>query len=478
MAEYQDKINISIAYDKTKIQNIKKQLGQIQELAKKPLRIGDIKEIQQVSVQMDKSGKKMKEVIAVTDELGNKWKLNMRKAKDGSDMLLNSVKLSSTAAKDQAAALQKTSLAIEDAKRKSDEYMAVINEHATSRKMKDKARELQSQLKKMNVEQDMSTKKLKEMGASAKKTSKDLGSISRQASIAGKGTLKLGHMIRTAAKAFTVWISVTAVFFRTIQEFKRGIEMITNLDTALVELRKVSDLTVEGFDEFIKGAQGVAQTVARTSAEVTQATADFARMGYTVRESLDLAEQALILVNVGDGIENVDQATKYIISTLKGFQMEATETQHIIDGLNEVANNFAVTTSDLADGVQRAGGTLAQSGTTYEETLGLLTATNEVLQKMEKSSTGLITISQRIRGVSEAFEEGEDAATYVAKMGEEYKRIADVDIQDANGSLRSTYDILTDLGKVWDTLNTEQQQYLGELSAGRNNYTPYVPKCA
>jgi hypothetical protein len=131
----------------------------------------------------------------------------------------------------------------------------------------------------------------------------------------------------------------------------------------------------------------------------------------------------------------------------------------------------------LADGVQRAGSTLAQSGTTYEETLGLLTATNEVLQKMEKSSTGLITISQRIRGVSEAFEDGEAPVNFTAKLGEAYKQIAGVDIM-VNGQLRSTYDILNDMSKAWSGLTAEQQQYLGELSAGRNNYTPYVQKCA
>ena len=39
------------------------------------------------------------------------------------------------------------------------------------------------------------------------------------------------------------------------------------------------------------------------------------------------------------------------------------------------------------------------------ELTGLLTGANEVLQNIEKTSTGLVTISQRIRGIEEAGDE-------------------------------------------------------------------------
>lgn len=41
-----------------------------------------------------------------------------------------------------------------------------------------------------------------------------------------------------------------------------------------------------------------------------------------------------------------------------------------------------------------------------------------------------------------------------------------VEIEDQNGELRSTFDILNDLAGVWDTLSSKQRQYLGEKAAG------------
>lgn len=48
-----------------------------------------------------------------------------------------------------------------------------------------------------------------------------------------------------------------------------------------------------------------------------------------------------------------------------------------------------------------------------------------------------------------------------------FKSIAGIDIAgETEGSLRSTYDILSDLAGVWENLNAEQRQMLGEAAAG------------
>ena len=83
-------------------------------------------------------------------------------------------------------------------------------------------------------------------------------------------------------------------------------------------------------------------------------------------------------------------------------------------------------------------------------------------------------MTRRIRGVSE------DGEELNAAMEEGIKRITGVDLTDANGEFRSTYDILNDIGKVWDTLNSKEQAMLAEDIAGKNRViiAPYVQKCA
>lgn len=62
----------------------------------------------------------------------------------------------------------------------------------------------------------------------------------------------------------------------------------------------------------------------------------FARLGYDAQDALSLAESALVYKNVGDGIDDVAQATESIISTMKAFRIEAEDSMSVVDQFNEV----------------------------------------------------------------------------------------------------------------------------------------------
>jgi TP901 family phage tail tape measure protein len=107
---------------------------------------------------------------------------------------------------------------------------------------------------------------------------------------------------------------------------------------------------------------------------------------------------------------------------------------------------------------------MEQSNTTFEETIGILTAGQTQLQQIEKVSSGLITISTRLRAVTEEGEEIEGLMPNLEKAFAKYAK--GVKIQDVNGELRSTYDILVDLSKVWDSMSSKEQSEIGFLVSG------------
>lgn len=77
-------------------------------------------------------------------------------------------------------------------------------------------------------------------------------------------------------------------------------------------------------------------------------------------------------------------------------------------------------------------------------------------------ANGLKTISMRLRGVAE---DGEELS---ASMNDLIESMTGVKIETDDGQLRSTYDILKDIGEVWDELDTKQQALLAEEIAGKN----------
>jgi len=53
-----------------------------------------------------------------------------------------------------------------------------------------------------------------------------------------------------------------------------------------------------------------------------------------------MANAALVYQHVGDGIKDVSEATESLISTMKAFGIQASDSMSIVDKFNEVGNNF------------------------------------------------------------------------------------------------------------------------------------------
>ena len=57
----------------------------------------------------------------------------------------------------------------------------------------------------------------------------------------------------------------------------------------------------------------------------------FARSGYEIEDALDLSKVAMIMMNVGDGIDSTSEAATSLISVLKGYNLAANEAIKVTD---------------------------------------------------------------------------------------------------------------------------------------------------
>ena len=261
--------------------------------------------------------------------------------------------------------------------------------------------------------------------------------------------------------------------YKIIQETVEAIKKMTNavceLDANLTEFNKVADLSTEKLYEFSDKAYEAADKIGRTGTDMIEAATEFKRAGYDLENSLNMGDAALVMTNVADGINQTSDAAGTLISVLNGFNMNESDIMSIVDKMNSVSNQSPVGFDNLANGLERVSGTMNQAGNSLDETIGLLTGGFTQLRNMEKVSTGLITISQRLRAIDE---DGEAIDGLSAELENAFGSIG-VNIEDANGNLRSTYDILSDYAKVYPELTSEQRQYFGELAAGKRQITVF-----
>lgn len=253
------------------------------------------------------------------------------------------------------------------------------------------------------------------------------------------------------------------VIDQVISGFKSMVDAVADLDKKLTEFNKVADLTSDKLLEFSDKAFDAADEIGRTGSDMIEAATEFKRAGYSLEDSLDMGKSALLMTNVADGITQTSDAASTLIAVLKGFNINESDIMTIVDKMNGVSNQSPVGFDNLADGLERVSGTMNQAGNSIDETIGLLTGGYAQLRNMEKVSTGLITISQRLRAIDE---DGDEIDGLSAELSESFGKIG-VAIEDSNGDLRSTYDIMSDYAKIYPQLTSEQKQYYAELSAGK-----------
>lgn len=292
---------------------------------------------------------------------------------------------------------------------------------------------------------------------------------------AGENTKTLSERVGGLAAKFTSWLTVSQIVMKLYSSLKKMVSAVIDIDTAMTELKKVTDETSTVYAKYLDDASVRAKKLGATIADTVTASADFARLGYTLDEAAQLADTALVYKNVGDGIEDVSQASESIISTMKAFGIEAENAISIVDKFNEVGNNFAISSEGVGEALRRSASALAAGNNTLDESIALITAANSVVQDADVVGTTMKTVSMYLRAAKteaeEAGESTEGMANSVSELREELLALTNgkVDIQIDENTFKSTYQIMKELADVWGELTDITQANILEQIGGKRN---------
>lgn len=292
---------------------------------------------------------------------------------------------------------------------------------------------------------------------------------------AGENTKTLSERVGGLAAKFTSWLTVSQIVMKLYSSLKKMVSAVIDIDTAMTELKKVTDETSTVYAKYLDDASVRAKKLGATIADTVTASADFARLGYTLDEAAQLADAALVYKNVGDGIEDVSQASESIISTMKAFGIEAENAISIVDKFNEVGNNFAISSEGVGEALRRSASALAAGNNTLDESIALITAANSVVQDADVVGTTMKTVSMYLRAAKteaeEAGESTEGMANSVSELREELLALTNgkVDIQIDENTFKSTYQIMKELAGVWGELTDITQANILEQIGGKRN---------
>jgi TP901 family phage tail tape measure protein len=85
------------------------------------------------------------------------------------------------------------------------------------------------------------------------------------------------------------------------------------------------------------------------------------------------------LLNVSE-FTDADKASEALISTIQAYGYAAKDAMSVVDVLNEIGNNFAVSSDGIATALQDSASSLMAAGNDLNQSVALVAAANKVVQ--------------------------------------------------------------------------------------------------
>lgn len=303
--------------------------------------------------------------------------------------------------------------------------------------------------------------------ANYNKQVKSIISEAQAKGLAGKSAIdEIGRAFKQIGQFTSVYGLLQNVIYEVPQQM---IQAVKDINKSQIELTKVSTASTSELSSYWDRAVESAKKYGSTVSDVINSTADWSRLGYSLKDAEKLSDATTLLNNVGDNMTQ-ESSSSGLISTLRGFQLQAEQAESIVDKVNEIANTQPIDTSGIFAGLERSASSMSAANNTLEETIALITAANSVVQDPTSVGTAFKTISMRIRGAETELEqaglETDGMAESTAKLRQEIMALSGIDIMIDNDTFKSTYDILDELSNKWKDLTDIQQASVTELIAG------------
>ena len=271
------------------------------------------------------------------------------------------------------------------------------------------------------------------------------------------------EQLKIAMARVPIWMTAMTAFYGSINAVKQMSQEILKLDKALTELKRVASDSLN-IETIFKGSIQMSKDLGNNIHDVMATVNDLSRTfgNFNERQLLAIANTATLMSNVSD--LTAQEAGSTLVGTMNAFNIEAEESIRIVDALNEVDNDYAISTKQLAEGLQKSASTSKTFGVSLEENIGAITAIGSVT--MESGAiigNSLKTIYSRITTLENSRETLEGIGVELHTIG-----------KNGQEDVRPVNDILGDLANRWFDLSDSQRQNIAVTVAGRYQLSRFL----
>lgn len=222
-------------------------------------------------------------------------------------------------------------------------------------------------------------------------------------------------------------------------------EAAKSTEDSMVEIGRVLNLTSTDVEKMRDSLFGLGKEYGRSFSDVSAVALRYAQAGNDMNDTLSLTNDFMLALNTAE--LDVENGVQSLIGIMNQWGMEASDLSTVIDKLNYTADNNAVTTQDLVDGLLKASSMAKTAGMSFDDTVGSLTA-----MKVASGAAGK-EVGNAFKSIL-AYIQRPDSLKTFDSMG------IDVFKDKATGELLPMMEILQNMSEKW---NTSQEEMLNTL---------------
>ena len=239
------------------------------------------------------------------------------------------------------------------------------------------------------------------------------------------------------------------IIFGVQRAFTALVGATIEVQKSLQDINVILNVSAQNLQKFGGELFSIAKNTGQSFQDVAKAATEFSRQGLGVEETLKRTNEALILSRLSglDAAKSVEALT----AAVNSYASQAVTASEVVNKFANVDAAFAVSSADLADALQRVGSSAAQSGVSLNELIAIVTSAQQT------TARGGAVIGNSFKTIFTRLQRGK-VVDLLGTLG-----ISDT---DSSGQLKSTIQLLQDLGKVYDTLGARQQASVAEQVGG------------
>lgn len=207
----------------------------------------------------------------------------------------------------------------------------------------------------------------------------------RQMNIASRSMDTVGSKVKNILAMATGFYGMYSVFGYLRQGLSSVVKEVTSLDSAMIDLSRVTSETNETYNNFKSTMFDVADKIGGTATDLVKSATDFAKLGFSFEESGKLAQDASKYATAG--WLSMQEATDSLTASYTVFSGKFDETigkvvdsTTIIDLYNKIGNTMAVTSGDIGEAMKASANSLAMANNSMSESVALIATANKTVQ--------------------------------------------------------------------------------------------------